>query len=197
MPTEAEKQEMERAYLRNTARLKQIIKPVETPIYETHIPWKSIHKSLISLGEDYGGMDLCPDFQRGHVWTTQQQTHYIENCIRNVVPSSGHVVQFNCPNWEHSRSGYDLPMGFQCIDGLQRLTAISLFLKGDILPFGLLVDDFNTSAFAINTTLRIRFSVFTFTKKADLLQHYLDFNTGGTPHSESEIVRVREMMNSK
>jgi len=33
-----------------------------------------------------------------------------------------------------------------------------------------------------------------FATKKELVQHYLDLNTGGTPHSEAEIERVKEML---
>lgn len=38
-------------------------------------------------------------------------------------------------------------------------------------------------------------AIHTFTRRADLLQHYLDLNTGGTPHSAEEIARVRGLLN--
>lgn len=184
-------------YIANTKRLAAIIQPLATAKYECDSDWTYINRQLINWAEDYGGMDLCPDFQRGHVWTKEQQLHFIENCLRGVVSSSGFVIQLNCPNWDAGDNvKTDLPLGFQCIDGLQRLTAVQEFLKGNVKPFGFTPDDLHYSSFMIKTSFRFRVAVHTFTKKVDLLNHYLAINTGGTPHSSSEIERVKALRDS-
>lgn len=47
------------------------------------------------------GLQLCPDFQRGHVWTEEQQIKYIEFVLRGG--KSGKVIYLNNPSW-HRRS---------------------------------------------------------------------------------------------
>lgn len=183
-------------YARRTAELEKIIRPLRTASYEVDHDWSYIQKALDSLDRDYGMLDLNPDFQRGHIWTADQQRHYIENCLRGVVSSSGFVVQFNCPNWDDDNYDGDLPRGVQCIDGLQRITAVLKFLAGEVRPFGLCSDDFARSRFMIKTSYRFRVAIHNFTRRADLLQHYLDLNAGGTPHSSEELERVRQMRNS-
>lgn len=177
----------------NTERLAAIIKPLSTAKYECDSDWTFIAKQFKYWEDDYGSLDMNPDFQRGHVWTKEQQLHFIENCLRGVVSSSGFVIQMNCPNWDSDKVKTDLPKGFQCIDGLQRYTAVQEFLNGNIKPFGLTVDDLHYSSFMIKTSYRFRVAVHTFTKKKDLLDHYLAINTGGTPHSAAEIERVKAM----
>lgn len=191
----ADEQAAHKAYLDKTAKLKEIIKPLRTSIYATDIQWHWLESALERYAKDYGTVDLCPDFQRGHVWTPEQQLHYIENALRGLVAQNGFVIQFNCPNWETDNVKSDLPHGFQCIDGLQRLTAVQKYIAGEIKPFGLSVDDLHYSSFGIKgVQWRFRFEIFDFTRKADVLQHYLDLNAGGTPHSKEEIERVRAML---
>jgi hypothetical protein len=184
-------------YERNTDRLNAIIRPLRTAQYEVDHEWSRITTALQTYGEDYGMLDMNPDFQRGHVWTPDQQQHFIENVLRGVISTAGFLVQFNCPNWEMADDGYqgDLPRGVQCIDGLQRITAVQDFLDGKVRPFGLGVDDLKSSSFSIKSgRFRFRLAMHNFKMRAELLQHYLDLNAGGTPHGASEIDRVRGLL---
>lgn len=200
MQTYAEK-EREKAlamaeYNKRSHELSLLIKPLRTAKYEVDHDWRYLEKALEGYGNDYGGLDLNPDFQRGHVWSNDQQRHYIENVLRGVVSSSGFLVQLNCPNWDMDDHEYkgDLPLGMQCIDGLQRITAIQRFIAGEIRPFGLLHSDLNGSRFSMRgSSYRLRVAIHNFKTRADLLQHYIDLNAGGTPHTQEEIDRVRKL----
>jgi hypothetical protein len=183
------------AYINKSNEFAGIIKPLSQGIYRCNIDFRHFNESMKHYEEDYGGFDLCPEYQRGHVWAPEQQLHFIENMLRGVLAESSFIIQFNCPNWEDDVVVTDLPKGFQCIDGLQRITAVNEYLKGNIKPFGFHVDDFNHSSFSIKTCRwRWVFVVHNFTKRADVLKHYLDINTGGTPHSEAEIDRVKGLL---
>ncbi|MCP4427239.1 MAG: hypothetical protein GY803_22350 [Chloroflexi bacterium] len=35
--------------------------------------------------DDDMGVDISPDYQRGHVWTREQQTKYVEHILRNGI----------------------------------------------------------------------------------------------------------------
>lgn len=178
-----------------TAALSTIIRPLRTAQYETDIMFGHLEQALAGYEKDWGGLDLNPDFQRGHVWTADQQRHFVENILRGVVSTSGFLIQMNCPNWDVDNYNGDLPRGFQCIDGLQRITAVREFLAGKVFPFDLGVDDLNGSSFSMKRNLyRFRFAVHNFESRAELLQHYLDLNVGGTPHTEDEIARVKSLL---
>lgn len=193
--TKEEEVALDKQFRDNNKRLSAIINPLSTARYEADFDWRTIARSFEKLKEDYGGFELNPDFQRGHVWTKQQQQHYIENVLKGVVSSSGFVIQLNCPNWDSDKVITNLPIGFQCIDGLQRYTAVQEFLSGNIKPFGLSPSDLDISSYSMKgISYRFRVAVHTFSTKADLLNHYLALNTGGTPHSEVEIERVRKML---
>ena len=201
MESYEEKQKREKTereyYLRRTAELKEIIKPITLSRQAADYDFGGFLKSLQRFSKDYGGLEMNPDFQRGHVWTSEQQLRFIENTLRGIVSASGFLVQFNCPNLEMADEKYkgDLPLGFQCIDGLQRITAIEKFLNGEIKPFGLTVEDLHCSAFSVKSLhYGFKMAVYNFQTRKQLLQHYLDFNAGGTPHSASEIERVKSLL---
>lgn len=179
--------------LARNAELSKLIQPLSTAEYEVDVHWHHIEKSLADYGRDYGMLDLAPDFQRGHVWTADQQRHFVENVLRGVVSTDGMVIKFNCPNWHHGKFVSNLPDGLQIMDGLQRLTAVKKFLAGEVKPFGLSLDDLNGSSFSPNR-YRFRVAVHCFTQRSDLLKHYLTLNTGGTPHSQDEISRVNALL---
>lgn len=174
-------------------RLREIIKPLRDLTYHCDIHWTSLDKMFQGWINDYGPMDLTPDFQRGHVWTDEQRIHYLENALRGIVSAGGFIIQLNSPNWENHAYKGELPRGFQCIDGLQRLTTVIEFMKGNIKPFGLTPQDLELSEFNVKSRFRFLFQIYDFANRADLLQHYLDLNAGGTPHSKEEIERVRAL----
>jgi len=182
-------------YVLRSERLRSIIKPLRSSTYSTDMHWSSIEKMFKAWTEDYGKMDLNPDFQRGHVWTDEQRIHYLENALRGLVGANGFIIQFNCPNFEDEEYTGELPRGIQCIDGLQRLTTVIEFMKGNLKPFGFTPVDLERSEFMVKSRFRFTFQIYDFRHRVDLLQHYLDLNTGGTPHSAEEIERVRKLQN--
>lgn len=113
--------------------------------------------------------------------------------MRGVVASNSFLIQLNCPNWNQENAGSDLPAGFQCLDGLQRFTAVSEFVKGNVKPFGLTASEFNGTQVVANK-LHMKVAVHDFKTRADLLDHYLAINAGGTPHSSDEIEHVRGLL---
>ena len=79
----------------------------------------------IKENQEECGLEMNPDFQRGHVWTEQQQIAYIEFLLRGG--KSGRVLYFNCPCWSLGDRDED----FVCVDGLQRSTAIIRFINNE------------------------------------------------------------------
>ncbi|KVP98001.1 hypothetical protein WJ96_05365 [Burkholderia ubonensis] len=176
--------------------LMALVKPLPTARYEVDFGWRYLNKTLRDFENDYGGLDLTPDYQRGHVWAPEQQRAYIENVMRGVVSTAGMVIQFNCRNWhdaDHVKDS-DLPVGFQCIDGLQRLTAVTEYMAGNVMPFGRAVEEWDgTNWDTRRIGFRLKFAVYDFQYRYEVLDHYLALNAGGTPHSPEEIERVRAL----
>lgn len=175
------------------SQLNDLIRPLRTAKWASDYRWDTLESSLQKLANDYGGLELIPDYQRGHVWSEAQQVHFIENVLRGVVSRQSYQIQFNCPQWNDDPSGSDLPQGLQCVDGLQRYTAITRFVRGEVKPFGLSASELAGTQFdpkRIHTTI----GILDFTQRVDLLEHYLSLNAGGTPHSAEEISRVRALL---
>ena len=134
------------------------------------------------------GLILNPDFQRGHVWTREQQIAYIEYFLKGGL--SGRSFYFNKPSWHiKAKTDYD---DFVCVDGLQRITAILKFLHDEIPAFGLKYSEFEGDPREVTTRLYIYINDLQY--KKDVLQWYIEMNSGGTPHSQEEIERVVKMM---
>jgi len=75
-----------------------------------------------------GVIDLQPDFQRDVVWSTSDQTRFIDSLVKQLpIPSM-------CFALDHTKDMWIV------IDGLQRMTAITNFLKGEDWMLSKLVD---------------------------------------------------------
>lgn len=48
------------------------------------------------------GLQLNPDFQRGHVWTEKQQIAWLEFFLRGG--KTGRILYFNCPWWQGKKT---------------------------------------------------------------------------------------------
>ncbi|MEC4339629.1 MULTISPECIES: DUF262 domain-containing protein [Stenotrophomonas] len=172
-----------------------IVRPLSTWAYSVDISWAHLARALKNYAADYG-LNLDPDYQRGRVWTQQQQVHYLENVFRGLVPAETMVIQWACPHWDDHLYAGELPREMQILDGLQRLTTALRYLDGELRPFGRSVDDFKGTQYdvSVRSRWRFRFGIHAFQTREALLSHYLDLNTGGTPHSEAEIARVRSLL---
>lgn len=177
-----------------------LVRPMPTAAYTSDWIISGLEKTLERMALDQqeagGSFELEPDFQRGHVWTGAQRAAFIESLLRQSAPVR---ILFNCPGWSRSSRGSggpgDIPENtFQCIDGLQRLTAVRKFMAGEFTVFGgLSAQDLKGSPFDLGR-YRLQMAVYEFTSRADLLGFYLRLNEGGTPHSPEELARVRELL---
>lgn len=168
--------------------------PVERPIRTFHCGFSYLEQWLALEAEAVEhGVDINPDFQRGHIWTESQQVAYIENVLRRIVDESGLTIRFNCPTWRETKLSGDLPDQVVCIDGLQRLTAIRKFISKELPIFGLEYELLPMRV--ILRDLQLVIKMYDFQDRKDLLKFYLDINGGGTPHSKEELDRVRQLMN--
>lgn len=153
--------------------------------YEVNMPWDGVEDNLQRwMGEKYlAPLNLEPDFQRAHVWTPEQQTAFIEYSLRGG--EVGRVITFNCPGWMTNWRG-----PFEIVDGKQRLEAVRAFLRDEVKAFGLLCSEFEGR---LPTDVDFRFRVCTVATRREILEMYLNINAGGTPHSQEELDRVREL----
>lgn len=133
---------------------------------------------------DYN-LQLNPDFQRCHVWTEEQQIAYVEFFLKGG--KSGRDFYFNLNDDE-----------YVCVDGLQRTTALMRFVNNEIKVFGQYFDEFDFDKFLVEYQARAEFAINIYlnnlSSKKEILEWYVDMNSGGTPHSKEEIERVQKMI---
>lgn len=156
----------------------------------------ALESQLASMERDWG-LNLAPDFQRGHVWNDAQRQAYVEGIFDETVTSAQKVIQFNCPHWdrEPAPGTSDLPEEIQIVDGLQRLTALRMFMAGQVRPFGMTYEELLQTDFSPKSPRYwVKFAVHTFQTREQLLDFYLRINAGGTPHSEQELERVAALL---
>ena len=153
--------------------------------YEVNFSLLSFPKAI----EDYqkSGLQLNPDFQRGNVWNIDQQRGYIEFLLRGGETAK--TFYFNQPGWMSDWSG-----DFVCVDGLQRITALLKFLDDKLTIFNdIFLHDIEDRKIMLRR-LNVKINVNNLKTRKELLQWYIDFNSGGTIHSEKEIERVKKML---
>ncbi len=128
--------------------------------------------------------NLNPDFQRGYVWTQNQKIAYVEYLLRGGT--SGRDIYFNHPNWMTSYKGEMI-----IVDGKQRLDAVVLFLQNNIPAFGYTYDQYIDN---IPSYISLKFHVNNLATRAEVLQWYIEMNSGGTVHTELELYRVKQLL---
>lgn len=160
--------------------------------YEVFIPLIDLEDNLKRYDDGYG-LELNPDFQRGHVWTKEQQIAWLEFFFRGGRTSR--VIYFNCAEFScgyaKNREQCDIE-GMICVDGLQRLTALRAFLNNEVPIFGTYYKDFEDEMRW--SEHGVYFNVNSLQTRRELLTWYIEMNSGGTPHTTEEIERVKQMI---
>ena len=170
-------------------KFKDIPQSTREGSWQANMPMRYIYDRIKEWEEDeYYQLQLNPNFQRGHVWTEEQQIAYVEFLLRGG--KSAKVIYFNKPSWQNSSiiNDYD---DFVCVDGLQRLTAVMRFLNNEIKVLGTYYKDFEDK---LPMGIDLIFNVNNLKTEKEVLQWYVDMNAGSTPHTNEEIERVKRMI---
>lgn len=154
--------------------------------YAIDVSWRYLEEHIDQQVKDYK-LDLDPDFQRAHVWTTAQQIRYVEFVLRGGHCSN--AILTNCVNWQRT-SGLG---AYVLVDGKQRLTAALKFLRNEIPIFGRHYYKDFTDRLSI-TDASFRWHVNDLETRSEVLQWYIDWNAGGVAHTDKEIERVRKLL---
>lgn len=131
-------------------------------------------------------LQLNPDFQRGYVWNQEQQIAYIEFLLKGG--KTARTIYFNHPEWMGNWQGE-----FVCVDGLQRITAIQKFINNEIPAFGYFINDYEDKRILLRK-IDVIINVNNLKTRKEVLQWYIEFNSGGTVHTEEEINRVKKLL---
>lgn len=169
-------------------RFRDIPQFISDGSYQIDVSWEYL-MDLIDKWTKQENLQLNPDFQRGHVWTEEQQIKFLEFVLHGG--KTGRILYFNNPYWHTCRpkTGYT---DFVCVDGLQRITAIQRFMRDEIRVFGLLYSEFEGDTDLIRHSMKV--NVNDLKTKREVLEWYVQMNAGGTPHSPEEIERVKRLM---
>lgn len=153
--------------------------------YAVHISWSFLRDHIQRQVEEKPFLDLDPDFQRAHVWNEAQQIAYVEYCLRGG--QSGRDLWFNCAGWMGDWRG-----PYVIVDGKQRMEAVRRFLDGEIPAFGTRLPEYGDKLRPMDPTFV--WHVNNLPHRADVLEWYLQLNSGGTIHTADELARVRELL---
>lgn len=150
--------------------------------YEVDICLKYLHDTINNYVEKYN-LDLSPDFQRNYVWKENQKIKWVEFVLKG---GSTTPLYFNHPGWMSNWEG-----DFIVVDGKQRLEALIGFLNNKVPAFGFLYREY-LDKLSLNFTIKININ--NLKTKREVLNWYLEMNTGGTVHTDEEINKVRAML---
>ena len=162
-------------------QFKEIPKFIGCGNYHVNIGWTYIERWLASVPE----ADLDPDFQRGHVWTKDKQVKYVEFILRGGTSSRD--IYWNHPGWMTHFKGEMV-----LVDGKQRMEAVRAFLRDEIEAFGSKYSEYTDRIQPLSTDFV--FHINNLKTRAEVLQWYLDLNSGGVVHTEEELNRVRDLL---
>lgn len=156
--------------------------------YQVDIPLSHLLRVLDGYKKDFG-LEMNPDFQRGSVWSKEQQIKYLEFFFQGG--KTARIIYFNCPSFGRETERCNIP-NMVLVDGLQRLTSFIGFLNNEIPIFETYYKDFEDNLRDSSTF--IKFNINDLQTKAEVLQWYIEMNTGGTIHSNEEINRVKKLL---
>ncbi len=160
--------------------------------YEVNMPIDHLERRIVEWqAED--NLQLDPDFQRGHVWSEEQQVAWMEYFLRGG--KTGRTLYFNTPWWQDfDKKKYEYK-DFVLVDGLQRMTAFLRFLRGELAIFGgRYIGDFEDRIRMAHASDNLRLNINNLKTKAEVLRWYIQMNDGGTPHTPEEIAKVRALL---
>ena len=142
---------------------------------------------------DIRKLDMDPDFQRGHVWTRQQQIAFVGYFLSGGPVPPIFIQRYDCVR-TGGASYWERPE--VVLDGKQRLTAIQAFIEGEIpaqTVDGQTVwaKDFTVVDWRFLSPVQITYVDLT---REEQLRFYLNLNRGGTVHTDEEIARVEALL---
>ena len=158
-------------------------------------PWETIQQ-MVEGRHSAERLDLSPDYQRGAVWTRQQQREFV-----GFLLDGGECPKIVIQRYE---SGQNAPAGHEddyfqlpaeVIDGQQRLRALCAWLRGEIdalTPEGDALWFRDTNEIDRRGLMLVLHYVDL--PRIERLRYYIKLNRGGTVHTEQEIARVRALL---
>jgi len=127
---------------------------------------------------------FIPKFQRDNdKWNKKMQISYVENILKGLDSS---ILLYTL-----SKSDY--PSEKYILDGLQRLTAISLFANNQLEVFGKFL--YSDIIHDIDSMVRLNFKMFRFDTEIEAVKFYILMNEN-ISHSKKDIQRAKDYLDS-
>lgn len=152
--------------------------------YEVTVAWAYLDRHAYKP-DDSIPLIMEPDYQRGHVWTRAQQVAFVEYGL--MGGEMGMNITTNCPGWMGDFRG-----PYELVDGLQRVTAVHLFINNKIKAFDHYYKDFEDRLHMSGPHFNWR--VLSLPTRKEVLTLYLFLNSGGVVHSSKELSRVKALL---
>ncbi len=163
--------------------------PFPTQRYSINVPVAHLERNLDMFRET--GLDMDPDFQRAHVWTEAQQIAFVEYFF--LGGASGRVLYFASKGWSQGGE-YNTTY---LVDGKQRLEAMRKFNRDELPIFGGYTKrHIGGMQRMLNHSQGFVFSVAD-VDRVTMLRWYLALNGGGTPHTKTELDKVRALLEAE
>lgn len=155
--------------------------------YVVNVSWSYLEHHLTHLHRPGMGSPLIldPDFQRAHVWNDEKRIRYVEFILRGG--QSSRDVYLNCSTW---MTTYKTPLVL--VDGKQRIEAVRRFMNNQVPAFGHLYKEYEDKLKI--TGPDFMFHVNNLKTRREVLQWYLDINSGGVIHTEKELAKVKRLL---
>ena len=177
-------------YLGKIIRAKEIPELIPTGSYQINSSLQYLKGDISEYIEEYG-LNLDPDFQRAHVWSTDQRIRFVEFVLQG---GKTNPIYFNHAGW---MSGFDGE--FVVVDGKQRLTSLLMFLDNefpvlkelDSNKIGFYAKDFDFIPHDIVIIIN------DLQTRKQVLEWYLQINKGNVAHTETEIQKVEELLKAE
>lgn len=176
---EIEEAEVIKLYLGKILRNKTIPQLIPTGNYIVNHHLDKLKDTIERYVEEYG-LNLDPDFQRGHVWTMQQRLKYVEFILQG---GKSNPIYMNHEGWMKSWNGEMV-----IVDGKQRLTSLLMFLNDKFPVFKELDNPRNIGYYASEFDFiphDIPVVINDLEGKDKVLEWYLQINRGNIAHTES------------
>lgn len=185
---ELEEADKIKKYLGKIIRAEQIPELIPTGSYQINSSLDYL-KDTINTFVEQDGLNLDPDFQRGHIWSMNQRIAYIEFILQG---GKSNPIYLNHENWMGSYKGE-----FVIVDGKQRLTSLLMFLNNQFPVFKNLDTYDGTGFYAKEFNLFGRDVIIVVNDlktRKQVLQWYLQMNKGNIAHTEEDLSRVERLL---
>jgi hypothetical protein len=150
---------------------------------------RCIGSILLNQYREFGGIDMDPDYQRGHVWSLSDKVALIKSIFENV--DIGKFVFIN-RTYEHAVESGNF---YEVLDGKQRVTAILEFYENRFSHAGLYFKDLCRQDRIHFENYPISYCVVKEGVLTDEMKYkyFLMLNVAGVPQDEKHIEYVRKL----